>query len=83
MSFPIPQNARGFNHQTGWKMDDIKYNPKQKRILEGKFQNISKLQQFFISIKYFLAFGNLTRCRVGEDIQLITYRRFYETCLRA
>ena len=38
MSFPIPQNARGFNHQSGWKIDDIKYNPKQKRILEGKFQ---------------------------------------------
>ena len=53
MSFPIPQNARDFNHQTGWKMDDIKYNPKQKRILEGKFQNISKLLQFFFIHKVF------------------------------
>ena len=47
MSFPISQNARGFNHQGGWKMDDIKYNPKQKRILEGKFQKISKLPLFY------------------------------------
>ena len=49
MSFPIPKNTRGFNHQGGWKMDDIKYNPKQKRILEGKFQNISKLPLFYIT----------------------------------
>lgn len=49
MSFPIPQNARGFDHQGGWKMDDIKYNPKQKRILEGKFQKIKKWPLFYIS----------------------------------
>ena len=53
MSFPIPQNARDFNHQTGWKMNDIKYNPKQKRILEGKFQNISKLLQFLFPLSIF------------------------------
>ena len=70
MSFPIPKNTRGFNHQGGWKMDDIKYNPKQKRILEGKFQNISKLPLFYITYMYFLAFGNFTQFLdlIGEDI---------------
>ena len=70
MSFPILQNARGFNQQTGWKMDDIKYNPKQKRILEGKFQQHKKITDNFLSFMYFLAFGNFTQVwdLIGEDI---------------